>query len=206
MEDAVKFNTQWFDITKPVWQSLFDQVKPTRYLEIGSFEGASACFAIEHIGARGDGEVNCIDPYDEDYPDTLTKFDHDMHEVHQLFLANVHEALDATNGGEVNFWLFREESFKTLIELQEDGPDQYDCIYIDGDHHAKAVLQDCILSFPLLRKGGLLILDDYTWAPHVGASPLDSPKYGIDVFTTLYRDQLNDVAGAPIQQRYFTKR
>lgn len=205
MEDTVKFNTNWFDITKPVWQQLFDQGKPTSYLEIGSFEGASACFAIEHIGKRGKGLVECIDPFDEDYPDTLTTFDHDMNVVHAAFMANVQEARDVADN-QVDFWHYREDSFKTLMDLNIDTTNEYDCIYIDGDHHARAVFRDCILAFPLLRSGGLLILDDYIWAPHVGASPLDSPKFAIDMFTTIYRDDLKDIPGAPIIQRYLTKR
>lgn len=199
----MKFTTDWFDMTKAVWVQLFDQVKPTRYLEIGSFEGMATCFAIDHIGQRG-GVVECIDPYDTEYPESLRDFKHDMGEAYDQFNANVQEALAATEE-DVKFHLYREGSESTLIRLVAEGNHEYDVIYIDGDHRAKPVLFDCIMAMKLLRRGGLLILDDYLWAEYLGASPLDSPKMAIDVFTTIYCNQLLEVRYAPLYQRYFTK-
>lgn len=43
----------------------------------------------------------------------------------------------------------------------------FDLIYVDGGHSAADVLADAILSFSLLRVGGILVFDDYA----VGTSP-----------------------------------
>ena len=40
----------------------------------------------------------------------------------------------------------------------------YDIIYIDGSHATSDVLEDAVLSYRLLKPGGLLIFDDYHWA------------------------------------------
>ena len=39
--------------------------------------------------------------------------------------------------------------------------ESYDLVYLDGSHMAADVLEDAVLSFPLLKPGGILIFDDY---------------------------------------------
>ena len=40
----------------------------------------------------------------------------------------------------------------------------FDLIYIDGSHFFNDVLIDAIKSFELLKKGGIIIFDDFLWA------------------------------------------
>jgi cephalosporin hydroxylase len=40
----------------------------------------------------------------------------------------------------------------------------FDWIYIDGDHHYEAVLQDLELYFPKVKVGGYIVYDDYDFA------------------------------------------
>ena len=58
---------------------------------------------------------------------------------------------------------------------------EYDFIYIDADHTTVGVLLDAELSWPLLKSGGLMAFDDYTWHHHTGDPRLE-PKVGIDLF------------------------
>ena len=52
----------------------------------------------------------------------------------------------------------------TSDQYFEQNPDKkYDFIYIDGSHKAEEVLDDCVSSWKILNKGGLLILDDFFW-------------------------------------------
>ena len=57
---------------------------------------------------------------------------------------------------------------------------KYDFIYIDADHTTMGVLLDSGLSFPLLKSGGIMAFDDYTWGPNM--SPELTPTLGIDLF------------------------
>jgi len=41
--------------------------------------------------------------------------------------------------------------------------DHFDYISIDGSHEAADVLSDAVLSWPLLKTGGLICFDDYEW-------------------------------------------
>jgi predicted O-methyltransferase YrrM len=47
------------------------------------------------------------------------------------------------------------------IELRKLPLESFDIIYIDGSHDAADVLEDAILSWRLLKDGGVLIFDDY---------------------------------------------
>jgi predicted O-methyltransferase YrrM len=58
-------------------------------------------------------------------------------------------------------------------------------VYIDGSHIAKHVMEDAILSWKLLKVGGIMIFDDYGWG-HT-ESVENQPKTGIDAFLMGYQ-------------------
>ena len=65
---------------------------------------------------------------------------------------------------------------------------EYDFIYIDADHTTVGVLLDAELSWPLLKSGGIMAFDDYTWG-HDSGDPRLAPQVGIDLF--LHRHELD---------------
>jgi predicted O-methyltransferase YrrM len=75
----------------------------------------------------------------------------------------------------------RELSINILPTLNTE----YDFIYIDGDHSEKAVWIDATLSFNILKLGGIMIFDDYTWNIND-----KSPKNAIDRFIKEYNSKI----------------
>ena len=65
----------------------------------------------------------------------------------------------------------------------------YDIIYVDGSHNADDVLEDAVLSWRLLKDGGLLIFDDYE-TPNPFVPPQGKPKITIAAFVRCYRREL----------------
>jgi len=63
--------------------------------------------------------------------------------------------------------------------------ERFDCIYIDADHRAAGVLEDAVLSWRLLKGGGIMILDDYGW--NLYENPFKCPKRGIDAFLDAFQ-------------------
>ena len=61
-----------------------------------------------------------------------------------------------------------------------------DFAYIDGDHSAAAILEDAVLLFRLLKRGGVLLFDDYRRADPNDSDPLNEPKIAIDAFLEIY--------------------
>ena len=66
--------------------------------------------------------------------------------------------------------------------------EQFHLIYIDGDHTAKSVMSDAILSFSYLKCGGIMIFDDYNWDKM--ERDLDRPKIAVNMFLHLFSDHI----------------
>jgi predicted O-methyltransferase YrrM len=68
-------------------------------------------------------------------------------------------------------------------QLMRQLPDEeFDVIYIDGEHTSAAVMHDAVLGYELLKVNGLLIFDDYLGGDRSTAFP----KPAIDVFHAAY--------------------
>lgn len=199
------FTQTWFaDTAQKVWEVLLPRIKPVRVLEIGSFEGASACFVIEACNWSSILELHCVDTWlggrehvaaSLDMGGVEARFDHNI-AISQL------KAL--TN---VTVHKHKRRSSEALIELLAEGREKYfDFIYVDGSHLASDVLLDALLSYKLLRKGGVLAFDDYLWVDPADndINPLNSPKFAIDSFVNVYFSKV-EIIKAPLYQMYVRK-
>jgi hypothetical protein len=121
---------------------------------------------------NSNAELTVVDTFKggEDLPNEQNLFDR--------FIENVKPYIDRVE-------VIQGTSQSALKELCEH---QFDFIYIDGSHLAKNVLEDAVLAFPLLKEGGIMIFDDYTWGQ--GLSFWDIPRTGIDAFLLVYGNQL----------------
>ena len=75
-------------------------------------------------------------------------------------------------------------------------------IYIDASHYAVDVVTDAVLSFKLLKAGGILIFDDYLWAGDENI--IYYPKIAIDSFTNIFSKHIKLIP-APLNQIYAVK-
>jgi predicted O-methyltransferase YrrM len=201
------FTNQWFQSVKPVWDNLLLKIKPKRILEIGSYEGASACYLTEKIGAERELELNCIDNW-------LGGIEHqaggmapsNMSDVEKRFHKNIALAKSKTKYP-VSIIVRKNTSDVELARLLAEGKSNYfDLIYIDGSHQAADVLYDAVVSFKLLSIDGILIFDDYLWAEKLpsGKDILRCPKMAIDAFVNINFRKLRPIA-APSTQFYLIK-
>lgn len=78
---------------------------------------------------------------------------------------------------------------EALYELYkiENKENYFDIIFIDASHEAIDVLSDCILSWNVLKEGGILINDDYYW--DMLNQEYFRPKISIDSFINIYKSQ-----------------
>jgi predicted O-methyltransferase YrrM len=197
------FTNNWFEsAAKGVWDSLIPQLNPTRILEIGSYEGASACYLIEKLAASKEIELHCVDPWDKNKSVTKTN----MTTVESRFHQNTKAAISKVENA-VQLILHKEFSDLVLSKLLAEGKQGYfDFIYIDGSHRAPDVLCDAILSFRLLKNKGVMVFDDYLWHENLsyGTDPIRCPKLAIDAFTNIYCRKIR-VMSAPLYQLYVQK-
>jgi predicted O-methyltransferase YrrM len=201
-----QFSNLWFnDAVKGIWRELLLQLEPSRVLEIGSFEGASASFVIQQVGTQRALELHCVDTWqggEEHQPGSAAAAD--MKQVEGRFRSNVNMAM-ASVRFPVRLEVHRARSDAALPKLLCDkGPGYFDMVYVDGSHQAADVLWDALLAFKLLRVGGLMVLDDYLWPGHSRHDVLMAPKIAIDAFTTVHASKVR-ILSAPLYQLYVVK-
>lgn len=200
-----KFTNNWFDSTaKNVWEQLIPQINPRKILEVGSYEGASACYLINKLAKDNNIEIHCVDTWDGGIEHK--EGGADMNSVEAHFNHNVQLAIK-TALNKVDLFLHKGSSDLQLSRLINDNKKNYfDFIYIDGSHQAPDVLCDAVLGFRLLKVGGIMAFDDYLWAENLayGKDPIRCPKPAIDAFTNLYCRKLQ-ILSAPLYQLYIQK-
>jgi len=109
-------------------------------LEIGSYEGISAIWQLENILTDPSSTITCIDIFDDKV-------------IEDRFDRNI-----KATGVAYKVIKLKGSSENMLRGLKFE---QYDYVYIDGSHMPKWVLSDAVLSWDLLKKGRLMIFDDY---------------------------------------------
>ncbi len=129
---------------------------PLRILEIGSFEGRSACWFSDHWLDHPQSSLVCVDTFeggDEHKPLlSLTHLD-----LFAKFKANV-----ANSKHPSKVHVIKDPSACVLPNLRGGFMGEpFDLIYIDGSHHSEDVLCDGVNAWHLLRDGGALVFDDY---------------------------------------------
>ena len=200
-----EFTQNWFDLlARGAWEHLIPQVNPHKVLEVGSFEGASACFLIQRLGKHHDLELHCVDTWEGGVEHQSGGFD--MSAVEARFRKNV-ELAKAGISHPLTLVTHKGPSDLCLANLLGQGKRNYfDFVYIDGSHQAPDVLCDAVLGFRLLKAGGVMAFDDYLWSEDLpqGKDPLRCPKPAIDAFVNLNFRKLN-VLPAPLYQLYIQK-
>ena len=176
------FTEDWFSGNIPVWEAVLGPKAgtPLAMLEVGSFQGRSALWALENVLTHPDSVIHCCDTFEG------TPGEHTHEQTHGLFGVFSSNLLPHAHKVHVH-----RGASSDVLKRQPWAAEMrrhFDVVYIDGDHRARAVLEDAVLAFPLLKPGGIMIFDDY-----MGGDPecADFPKVGIDAFVHCYADLLD---------------
>ena len=148
--------------------------KSINYLEVGTFYGANLLSVANTYGLHENSKLYCIDPW-EDYDD-YSEYKDQQDIIYNTFIKNI----DNSNHKE-KIIINRGYSNKIIPTFNDNF---FDIIYIDGNHEPEYVLEDAVLSFRKLKKGGIMIFDDYGW----GGPKLT--KQGIDSFVRGYHKRI----------------
>ena len=170
------FTTKWFDGYIPFWEQILSKTKtPERVLEIGSFEGRSACWLAENTNAR----ITCVDTWEgsPEHPPELRE------NLYERFIENITPYKDR---------ITPHRGYSGEVLRTFPCTPAYDFIYIDGSHYSKDVLEDAVLSWRLLEPGGIMVFDDFTWlAPGTdNMHDLRNPRAGIEAFCSIFRPEI----------------
>lgn len=159
----------WF-LNSELRHNLFKYVNPNEVhniLEIGSYEGLSACFFIDNFLKNEGSTLTCVDPFDiNDTTTPLTGM------TKNIFLNNISRS-------DYPQKVIIKEMYSNDFFLENKV--MYDIIYIDGSHLEKDIINDMNEAHKVLKQGGIMWLDDY-----LGGSD-DTIKKTMDNF--IYKDK-----------------
>lgn len=167
-----EFSSDWATSHFSIWRRVLAPLRGrgTKVLEIGSWEGRSAIFFLNFLH---DSTIVCIDTFAGGVEhQTYAPFADQLPVIEQRFDRNL-----AAFGNRVE--KIKSASVPALQQLAAGGR-QFDLAYIDGSHRRDDVMADSIHVWPLVPPGGIVIWDDYTWAPD--APPEERPQPAIDAF------------------------
>jgi len=169
------FSTNWFLNNFKVLEYYLPEksLDKFNYLEIGSFEGMSALFILNKFK---NANVTCIDQWKLN-DNNSQKLDFDFINVEKKFDENLNN---------FSYTKIKETSIKALDDLKKKNV-LFDCIYIDGSHDGKDILNDAIASFDLLNKKGLIIFDDIS---SIYDSINIQPHNAFETFYYLYKKKI----------------
>jgi len=198
------FSQDWFSRSIPCWDLILRQIGSGReglqVLEIGVFEGRSTCWLLQNHCRTEASKVTVIDTFSGGV------------EHQQMDLRGLRGVFERNIGGvdsSASVEIIQGDSLSKLGGLVAEGREEpgFDFISVDASHQAPDVLADCVLAFRLLRRGGVMALDDYLWsAERPGLDdPLNSPKIAIDAFTNIFRRKARIIPNLPLYQLYIEK-
>ena len=170
---------EWFEGHKHRWK---DTIKPIfnvreycRALEIGVWEGGSACWILNELCGGDDqrNELVCIDHFD------LMKTDAGRHRW-ETFQENL-LSTGLSNRVRTIPEFSTPALFKLMNEMLNQGQMGFNLVYIDGSHRADDTLLDAEMAWRMASNGCILVFDDYEWN-QAEEKTINHPKSGIDAF------------------------
>jgi SAM-dependent methyltransferase len=169
------FSADWFTDRVERWETFLPDLeqRPTRALEIGSYEGLSACFVLWRLPLS---TITCVDTFAGGIELMGSA---ELEGLESRFEANV-ALVDQARVRKV-----KGDSRRVLLDLLQD-EDLFDLVYVDGSHRALDVIVDAALAWQLLAPGGVLVFDDYLWDRF--EEPLLRPAPAVDAFRGLVGD------------------
>lgn len=170
-----RFSYDWVSPHTKEWENDLQQFKGqpgVRALEIGCFEGQSACWFLDNILTHPTSRLVCVDPFAVPMATILLRF------FERRFDENI-----AASGAADRVTKLIGPSQVVVRTLEHS---QFDFIYVDGSHKVGDVLQDAVLAWTVLRPGGVVMFDDYALVDDVSEGLMArAPGRALDAFMTI---------------------
>jgi predicted O-methyltransferase YrrM len=151
--------------------------KKIQALQIGAYTGDASLWLLENLLTHPESRLFDIDTWKGSDETVHKKFN--WKEIEDVYDQKILPYKDKVVK-------IKSDSFDYLINNRENS---YDLIYIDGDHTPLSVFLDAALSWDMLKVGGIMIFDDYTWESDIDKNL--NPKIAIDKFINLYKSDFD---------------
>lgn len=150
--------------------------KEVSFLQIGVFTGDATEWLFENVLTNNKSTLTDVDTWTGSDNEGHSQFN--WNEIESIYDNKFKDKILSKNL--LKYKMSSNEFFSK-------NNNQYDFIYIDGDHKALSVLLDGTNAFFNLKSGGILAFDDYLWT--LEQFPFNDPKPGIDSFLNIFGGQ-----------------
>jgi len=173
-----------FKTWKRILNKYFDDTIKINVLELGCYEGIGSIWFLNNVVLHKNSRLYCVDPFlgSAEYSNI------DFNNVYNKFLTNIEHN---KNKDKLLFFKMKSDEFLLNIvnkNIQDTKLNKkkilFDIIFIDASHDSRDVIMDSILSWRLLKVGGILIWDDYIWTKMPNLN--ERPKMAIDSFLEMF--------------------
>jgi predicted O-methyltransferase YrrM len=151
--------------------------KKVKILEIGTFTGISFIAFLKYLPKSVGTVIDRWKNYQEKIIDRKVEILKDMEEknIEQIFKNNIisAEVKDKTR-------ILKGSSDKMLLQLINEG-ENFDFVYVDGNHNPFNTYLDCKLSWEMINNEGIMGIDDYFYNYDL-IEIENQPKLGINKF------------------------
>jgi len=177
---TLEFSVDWFTHNTQNLNYLFENRLKNKldFLEIGSFEGMSSCYFLDKMPK--DATLTCIDTF----KGSIEHANIDLNGLRDRFISNTRFCKKSCQKLKLIETTSAEGIAKLILDRQK-----FDFIYIDGSHLGKDVITDACMAMHILRRGGVIVFDDYQWEEQPNL--IDRPKVAIDSFLELFQNDIS---------------
>lgn len=168
----------WFDgYAKHNFIRFLDEFKDKEvtFLQLGAYTGDASVWLVQNILTNDKASLWDVDTWTGS--DEAIHHTFDWSDVLETYL----EKTDEFNNQLEAFRMTTDEFFRFNTQT-------FDFIYVDADHTAQAAYTDGVNSWKVLKPGGILAFDDYTWGDGMPDQSL-APKPGINKFLDEYKGE-----------------
>jgi len=156
---------------------------PTTIVEIGSYEGLTTFWMNDEIGPLNPNlKIYSIDPHGGSI---------DIKDDFNTVAENFHHNMQVCKNNKITH--INKKSEHGLVDLINQRIEA-ELIYIDGDHTAGTVLTDLVLSWQILKNGGVILCDDtvvWKYKDNNGACSAQlSPRLAVETFIQCHWHEL----------------
>lgn len=161
-----------------------------KFLQLGVFTGDATVWLCNNILTDKSSKLIDVDTWEGS--DEESHAEMDFSDVYQVYQEKVKDLPVVS---------VVSDTHKYLIRQLDNFIGAFDFIYIDADHTTVGVLLDAELSWPLLKSGGVMAFDDYTWGRDL--PPSKTPRPGILLFVERHKEEIDTLV---INSQYWIKK
>ena len=161
-----------------------------KFLQLGVFTGDATVWLCNNILTDKSSKLIDVDTWEGS--DEESHAEMDFSDVYQVYQEKVKDLPVVS---------VVSDTHKYLIRQLDNFIGAFDFIYIDADHTTVGVLLDAELSWPLLKSGGVMAFDDYTWGRDL--PPSKTPRPGILLFVERPKEEIDTLV---INSQYWIKK